>query len=372
MRAATKELMVGFLTAVCLSAGLPCARACNVPVFRWALENWEADCFEVMIFHRHRLGEPDREVVRFLEASSSDRPGGANLLVRVVDVSAEMDAPIAEIWKSLSHKELPLMVLLSPPGPETLSPRPVWSGPVDMRAAEGIVDSPLRRRIAGRLASGDSAVWVLLESGDKDADDRAAELLRTELKRAEKTIELPDPYPLDVWETPTTSPADVVEPDPPEELKASFSLVRLRRNDPAEEVFTSMLLTCEMERKEDLSGVPVVFPIFGRGRALCAVAGKAISADAVLEISGFLAGPCSCMVKDLNPGADMLFRVDWEAVLEGTYAVDEPSSPTAGPARGSSPVRLGAVGRNVLIAAAIVVVLVVSAVAVLSSRGARN
>ena len=357
------------MTAACLLSGGLCARACDVPVFQWALENWEADCFEVVVFHRGCLGEGAQEAVRLLESGSAGRPGRANLRVRVVDVSQDMDAPTVDMWKSQADAALPLMVLLAPPGPETLAPRPVWSGRVGMRAAEAILDSPARRQIVRRMAKGDSAVWVLLESGDRDRDDRAARLLLTELKRAEETIVLPEPYPVDDWETPTTSPAEADEPAPGAVMRASFSLVRVRRDHPDEQMFACMLLACATQRGKKLSGVPVAFPVFGRGRALCAVVGEDITADAVADISAFLAGPCSCMVKDLNPGADLLFRADWEALLDGTIVVEEPS---AAQTPGRCPVGSGTLMRNVLIAAAIVAVLVVFAVAALSRRGARN
>ena len=35
------------------------SRACNVPVFRYALERWAADHFEVVIFHRGPLGQAE-------------------------------------------------------------------------------------------------------------------------------------------------------------------------------------------------------------------------------------------------------------------------------------------------------------------------
>ena len=62
---------------------------------------------------------------------------------------------------------------------------------------------------------------------------------------------------------------------------------------------------------------PMVFPLFGRGRALCALVGKGINKENLEEIGFFLAGPCSCTVKYQNPGVDMFFTVDWDAALMG-------------------------------------------------------
>jgi len=367
-RAHTRGAFIGCLTAACLLSGGLCARACDVPVFQWALENWEADCFEVVVLHRGSLGQGAQEAVRLLESGSAGRPGGANLRVRVVDVSRDMDAPTADIWKSQADAALPLMVLLAPPGPETSVPLPVWSGPVRMRFAEAILHSPARRQIVGRMAKGDSAVWVLLESGDRDRDDRAARLLLKELKRVEETIALPEPYIADGWDVPATAPAEADEPAPEAVMRASFSLVRVRRDHPDERMFARMLLACATEGGKKLSGVPAAFPVFGRGRALCAVVGEDITADAVADISAFLAGPCSCMVKASNPGADLLFRADWEALLDGMIVVEAPSVVQT---PGRRPVGSGTLMRNVLIAAAVVVVLAVSAAVWLAIRRLR-
>ncbi len=43
--------------AVCVTVTLwtMAATACNVPVFRYALERWEADHYEIVVFHRQRV-----------------------------------------------------------------------------------------------------------------------------------------------------------------------------------------------------------------------------------------------------------------------------------------------------------------------------
>jgi len=77
-------------------------------------------------------------------------------------------------------------------------------------------------------------------------------------------------------------------------------------------------------QSEEIAGdVPVVFPVFGRGRILCALAGKAIVAGNLEDAATFLAGPCSCQVKELNPGIDILMAADWDSVVEGREAVVE-------------------------------------------------
>ena len=57
------------LAAFFLAAGP--ASACNVPVFRYALERWKPDAYEVHVFHKGPLSERDRAAVRLLERQAA-------------------------------------------------------------------------------------------------------------------------------------------------------------------------------------------------------------------------------------------------------------------------------------------------------------
>jgi hypothetical protein len=111
-------------------------------------------------------------------------------------------------------------------------------------------------------------------------------------------------------------------------LKVAFSIVRVSRDDPNERAFVSMLLKSEPDL-EDFS-MPMAFPVFGRGRALYALVGKGINADTIHEACEFLIGACSCQVKDLNPGVDLLMAVAWEDLIEGRAVIDKELPPLAG------------------------------------------
>ena len=122
----------------------------------------------------------------------------------------------------------------------------------------------------------------------------------------------------------TLSPQFLKRTDPEEFLASptpDFSLIRLSRDDPAEEVFVDMLMYSEpglFEYQED----PLVFPVFGRGRALYALAGRGITRDNIYAAGATTIGPCSCTVKDGNPGVDMLIVADWNASI-GESWIDE-------------------------------------------------
>jgi hypothetical protein len=124
----------------------------------------------------------------------------------------------------------------------------------------------------------------------------------------EELIEPPAP-PGGMWGDP------IYDAEGAPELKIAFSIVPLSRDDPEEAAFREMLLGCEPGLKEETG--PMAFPIFGRGRVLCALVGDGISQLNIEEVCGFVSGPCSCIVKYQNPGVDMLMNVQWDAALMG-------------------------------------------------------
>ena len=167
-----------------------------------------------------------------------------------------------------------------------------------------ILDSPVRRKIAQRLLLGDSAVWILLESGNSEPDNAAARMLETSINNYQQSSTTP------VSET--TKQNTVADSLIPSSTN-TFTILRLARNDPAEEVFIRMLLESEDDLKD--TAEPMAFPIYGRGRILYALVGNGINRETIDEACSFLTGPCSCSIKDQNPGIDLLMAVDWDHLV---------------------------------------------------------
>jgi len=149
---------------------------------------------------------------------------------------------------------------------------------------------------------------VLLESGEAKEDKAVTERLAKHLERMQELIQPPEP-PGGVWDDP------IYDTEGAPHLRISFPIVHLSRDDPAEAGFRNMLLGCEPGLKQETA--PMAFPIFGRGRVLCALVGEGISEMNVEEVCGFVSGACSCVVKYQNPGVDMLMDVRWDAALMG-------------------------------------------------------
>jgi hypothetical protein len=212
------------------------------------------------------------------------------------------------------------LVFPDPPGGD------VWSGPLTAANLEMLLDSPLRRELARRIAHGDSAVWVIVECGDKAADDEAARKLDERLKQWATAASLPEQDPND--------PSSQIGPGPA--LAMRFSVLRLSRND-ARETATLAMLEANSDELKKLRAVPVAFPVFGRGRVLAAVPKENLTPESIDEICAFLTGACSCQVKDSRTGWDLMLSFNWDEelarVVEERQAAEpaKPASTTPAP-----------------------------------------
>jgi len=358
-------LLLIWCGAVALSASP--ARACSIPVFRYALERWPADNYRAVIFHRGPMDPNSQAVVDWLTTAAGDDAAAANIKVRTVDLDGELDVGTKALWQGQVEPMLPWMVVQYP-GFAALD-EAVWAGTVDMRAAEALVDSPKRRQIARLILSGESVVWVLLACGDREKDEAAFKLLGRQLDKLQKTLKLEagDDFalPEDFYDDWSESSA----PRPTLPLRVAFSQVRVSRDDPAERMFVKMLLGSEKDLKTFAE--PMVFPIYGRGRVLCALVGKGINDANIQDVCEFLTGWCSCDIKEQNPGTDMLMRVDWQA--RAVAAPQEPVAAVVGkvePGRTHTPG--GALVRNMLVALGLMVVVIVLLVLRISRRSSRS
>ncbi len=306
------------LLLLCVAMSQATANACQVPVFRWALERWEAQPFDVVVFHRGALSSEQMLATRTL----AERSPTANLQVHDVDLNDSTEGEAQKIWKAQVDPQLPWAAVQyrAPDGEIHM----LWSGPLDSPDLKQLADSPIRRAIRDKLLAGESAVWLLVDGGDRNQDDAAFELLRSRLKALEAAIQVPVPD--------LAGGRGAVLTDLP--LKLSFPLLRISRIDPAERMFLRFLFSADkalLESKE-----PAVVPIFGRGRALVCMSGKSISSDSIDEAAMFLGGECSCEVKELSPGYDLLITADWNTFLRDHLALQPPvstdlPSPTAQP-----------------------------------------
>jgi hypothetical protein len=283
------------------------AFACNVPVFRFALERWRPDAYRITVLHRGPLSESEREFLRPLEDLRNKTL--ANLDFRAVDLlevekkpadGTHAVPPLSTEFGSRVKEGASWLIVQYP---EYLRIEvPVWNGPLSRETIERLVDSPVRKELVRRLVEGQTAVWLLLESGDKDRDDAVADLLAEEIPGLEQNLKLPEL---------TSDPDDELLAKTP--FKVAFSAIRVPRDAELELALAGMLIRCEPDLADRSD--PMIYPVFGRGRAMLPLIGAGITAKNIQDSAEFLVGPCSCQVKELNPGFDLLLSADWNDLL---------------------------------------------------------
>ncbi len=271
------------------------ACACTIPVFRYALDRWEADSFQ-LVLPVSAAGETDlQDALRPLRAN-----GAANL----------------SIVTSKDEAQKETMLLGSREGNA-----PVWTGDLDTKVLATLLDSPGRDALIGRILAGDSMIWVIVESGSR-LDAAEAERIEKRLKFLEQVASLPIQDPND--------PDSQLGPGPP--LRLKFSTLRLRMDDPAEKLLIRMLAGPAVE---EVGGESFAGVVFGRGRVLGAWPLKMLDDTTLEDACMFLVGRCSCRVKGQNPGWDLLLNVKWEKALTqagetaavSTEVVEPPPTP---------------------------------------------
>lgn len=292
---------IALLAVGTIGLSLP-AGACPVPVYQYALEWWAQDPYEVYVFDTGDLTEEQQACVDRLAAASQAVDGAepANLRLRRVQHPSVERLHAHSALQGQTPDSLPWMVVYYPSVSKHRK-EPVWMGALNQENIDALLDSPVRRRICELLIERVSVVWVVLESGDARADDAAATLIEQELGRLEKTLTPPD---LSAWGAEDVTISDI-----------AFRVLRLSRDDPAERMLVAMLTHSEHDL-DAYADKPMAFPIFGRALIMNALIGDGINAYMIRKTAEFLTGPCSCTVKSINPGTDLLTTTDWNRRIE--------------------------------------------------------
>ncbi len=284
------------------------ASACLVPVFRYALERWAADYYEAVLIHQGQLEEDQKQLLKELRQEDSETDAFLNLRILEADITATTDEKVKGLLMSEELPETLPVLALWYPWHRGRTP-PVWMGELTPSTVAALVQSPTRQKLAERLIDGQTTVWIFVESGDAGKDKAARQLLARELEAATKELKEMAPPP--------------IEELGGAELSYEFSILPLSRTDAKEQMLLVMLLNSEPDLHE-YADEPMAFPVFGRGRVLCALVGAGIRADNIREIVAFLTGPCGCEIKMMNPGTDLLMAANWDAAVMEFYETEYP------------------------------------------------
>lgn len=291
-----------FIAVVALAALPAVALACSIPVFRYAIEHWQPDPYQVFVYHDQELTAEDHELIGWLREQEAL---GANIEEHLIDMRKPLEPADQARWERLGDVKPPRLVVQLPKRIGD-GEAPVSSASWNREELESLVRSPKRSELAERLTRGD-VVWVFLDGTTKEENDRLYTLLDEQIAVQQETIKL--------GEIDEADRKDLA--GDPTELKVKFSALRLARDEAAEKWFREILLSIEPDLRDDeLKDQPMVFPVFGRARALYALVGQGINADMIKEAAVFLTEGCQCTVKAENPGVDLLVPVRWDDVIE--------------------------------------------------------
>ena len=311
MNAYRTWLQAIFSPAIAMSATI--AIACNVPVFRYALERWRPDVCQVIVFHDQDLSEVQQQQIQSLEKEAAKNQDGT-IHTEIVLSRKESDKKRKELWDTLRDNpqvKLPHVIIQTSLGSGSTVNH--WSGRLNDALAANLFRSPVRSELSRRLLRGDSVVWLMLKSSDVEKNRSTRGLLAVELDRLSKKIQLPDGIGLAGSELYSEVP-----------LFLKFSILEIDPKDPREELMVKLMSGFETDNPNE----PMLAPVFGRGRALEVITAKQLNAGLIEDLTLFLCGACSCQVKERNPGFDLLLSTHWDRELFGEDGEPPPSVST--------------------------------------------
>jgi len=302
------------------------ALACRTPVYRYAMYNWPPVPYRVFYLYHGQPAEEDRAVNGGLSGLAAGDSAGANVTFHPVDVADEeqfeaLPKVVQEAWLKQSEGAAAMHLVFTPWAGELFSGRP------SSATIEAMVASPARTRLGEFLKEGRAAVLLILTGPNAEENQRAEKVVAQVAAdvAAGKILAPPDADDDDMADQRGLDDPDGPRPEDDRNApsrKLTVGIVKVSRNDPAEAWLVRCLMAIDPDL-EEVANEPMVFAVFGRGRAMPPLVGKGIAADNLTECLDFLSGPCSCMVKDQNPGADLLMRWDWEATAEALASKDD-------------------------------------------------
>lgn len=305
-----RRLLSALTVAICVGSSI--LIACQAPVFRYALERWTAGIWKIVVVSDRPLSPGQTAALLKLQRAAAPNTDRNSPLFDLQHINLDSAAPAdRRRWESfreaVGSDGTPVVAALYPQ-PSTVDQTVASLTTLSETTSEQILTSPVRSELAARLAAGHSAVWLFLESGNSQTDQEAIDRLNSQLEKDEQRLRLPTAADLQITQEQL---GQLRVP-----LKLRFSVIRLRRDDPREQFLVDSLLRSEVDLREIAE--PIAFPVFGRGRVLYALVGKGIAAKTISDASDFLAGPCSCQVKEQNPGFDLLLIHDWSRSIGDT------------------------------------------------------
>jgi hypothetical protein len=266
----------------------------------YALNRWPPAPYQAIIIKDGTLNSKEQAALTKLKNSAEFNGGNLNIIIRQFN-SAKLSessfaAAITDITRPVKDAQLYLFY------PTVMEAKNhFWSGTLNTENVNKIINSPFRKKLADYLLRGNAGVFVILES-DNDTTNNVTEVfLEKNLRKLEKEAALTAQKPItkdDHAYKGTAIPA-----------KITYKTIKLPQNS-TDDILVSSFINIAPELQKIKNQV-MIFAVFGQGRALPPMIGKSITEENIKYISSFLTGECSCEVKDMNPGFDLLMNINW-------------------------------------------------------------
>ena len=114
-----------------------------MPVFRYALEHWRPQPYEVIVFHKGPLDPKDANTIRRLQKHVAGTFTPANVTVQLVEVDKPTPKALQALFEVQVKPILPWTVVRNRDVANRKAT--VWAGPLTARSVTLLLDSPLRR-----------------------------------------------------------------------------------------------------------------------------------------------------------------------------------------------------------------------------------
>ena len=284
--------------------------ACSTPVHRYAMYNWEPSKYLASYFYDGSVDPKDAKANELLRAMCDPEASRINLTFLEVDLQdtamiEQAPQSVARALREQSARAAPYHMVFSPLGVL------LFVGRLDADAVSKLAESSARKRIAELLASTQHGGMLFLPGADPKANEKALAEIDKAIQLAEETV-LDDEPAAPAGSAPRDgTPADGATAEQANDsAKPRVKVLKLARGD-AEETWLLKQLDAVEELSPEEKAKPRVFGLYGRGRALEPYLGDGILAENLLDMISFINGPCSCEVKDQNPGVDLLVTWDW-------------------------------------------------------------
>ena len=277
-------LAAALLALLMLSA---CAYACDIPVYQYTMQAWERDSYEVVYVYTGAPAAAQRAVNERLRNLARGKIGSANIGFSEHDIAGPPPTDPGLRAALLKHqaRKPPYHIILTPKKAD------LHTATLGMGDISPLIASAKRTELARQLAGGVQGGLVLLRSGSRDADARAAAVVNAAVaSSAEQGVRV--------------------------------GRVSVDRTSPAEKWLVRQLLAVESDLPELPD--PMVFGVFGKGHVLEPYVGAGITEANLTELIEFINGPCACEVKTTSAGMDLLTDFKWPADISAVQVAERP------------------------------------------------